>query len=357
MSAVKEIYTVKETYAKSEFYTRLTAPTNKNVFAVTNIDLHRRYRRLLSAAMSETSLKSMYPTIEANVNLAIQRIGEELQKRGAADVFKWWLFLATDIIGELSFGESFRMLEKKQKNQYIEDLESAGFVAAMRALFPTAMRVAKFLPLPWLRYASESTERTRLSAEESIRRHERLEQADPTNVKPTLFSKMYKAEEDEQLTFNEVVDNAVGYIIAGSDTSATTLTYLVWCVCKHPEVKAALLRELATLPADGGYGDQELKQLPYLNAVIEETLRIHGAAPASLPRVVPRGGASLAGYWLNEGTTVSSQAYTLHRNPMTFPEPEKFDPSRWLAPTKAMKDAFFAFGGGSRSKLSPITGS
>lgn len=43
--------------------------------------------------------------------MAIGRISEELEKRGAADVFKWWLFMATDVIGELSFGESFRMLE------------------------------------------------------------------------------------------------------------------------------------------------------------------------------------------------------------------------------------------------------
>lgn len=43
--------------------------------------------------------------------MTISRIAEEMQSRRVADVFKWWLFMATDIIGELSFGESFRMLE------------------------------------------------------------------------------------------------------------------------------------------------------------------------------------------------------------------------------------------------------
>lgn len=43
--------------------------------------------------------------------MAVDRIAEEMGKRGVADVFKWWLFMATDVIGELSFGESFRMLE------------------------------------------------------------------------------------------------------------------------------------------------------------------------------------------------------------------------------------------------------
>lgn len=49
--------------------------------------------------------------MNSRVCLAISRIAEEMERRGAADVFKWWLFMATDIIGELSFGDSFRMLE------------------------------------------------------------------------------------------------------------------------------------------------------------------------------------------------------------------------------------------------------
>ena len=53
----------------------------------------------------------MEPIISSRVHMAIGRISEEIEKRGAADVFKWWLFMATDVIGELNFGESFRMLE------------------------------------------------------------------------------------------------------------------------------------------------------------------------------------------------------------------------------------------------------
>jgi cytochrome P450 len=348
-AVTKEIYGVKETYLKAPFYQKFVPPGVSNVFSVSDVDLHRRYRRLLSGGMSESSLKSMYPVIEANVALAIQNIREEMEQRGAADVFKWWLFMATDIIGELTFGESFRMLEQKKKNQYIVDLESTAVVGALRSTFPSLLRMSKFLPLPVFKRAAAAAPRVIRYAEESLARRQRLELADPTSAKLTLFSKLYKAEEDEKLAPKEMRDNAVAYIVAGSDTTSNTLTYLVWAVCRHPHVKAGLVKELATLPGDV-FGDQELKQLPYLNGVIDETLRIYGATPSALPRVVPRGGARLAGYWLDEGTTVSSQAYTLHRDPVTFPRPDVFDPSRWEAPTKAMKDAFFAFGGGSRGK-------
>jgi len=193
-------------------------------------------------------------------------------------------------------------------------------------------------------------------AEESLARHQRLEAADPTNAKTTLFSKVYQAAGDEQLTFKEMRDNAMAYIVAGSDTTATTLTYLVSAVCRHPDVKATLLKELETLPADEDFGDRELKQLPYLNQVIDEALRLYPAVAAGLPRLVPPpGGATLAGHWIEGGITLSSQSYTLHRNSEAFPQLGVFDPSRWAAPTKAMKDAFFAFGGGSRSMLTFVS--
>jgi len=349
-SATREIYSVKESYRKTPFYTNFVPQRVTQIFSTTDPDLHRRYRRLLSSPMSETSLHSLYyAAVEANANLAIWRIREEMESRGAADVFKWWLFMTTDIIGELSFGESFRMLEQKKKNQYILDLEKNGFMGALRATFPTLIDLSSVFPVPVIKHAVAASARMARYAEESLARRQRLEAADPTNAKMTLFSKVYQAAGDEQLTFKEMRDNAMAYIVAGSDTTATTLTYLVWAVCRHPEVKATLLKELETLPADEDFADRELKQLPYLNQVIDEALRLYPAVAAGLPRFVPPGGATLAGHWIEGGVTVSSQSYTLHRNPEAFPQPEVFDPSRWETPTKAMKDAFFAFGGGARS--------
>jgi cytochrome P450 len=84
-----------------------------------------------------------------------------------------------------------------------------------------------------------------------------------------------------------------------------------------------------------------------LNNIIQETLRLYSAAQAGLPRVVPREGVTFAGFWIPGGTVTATQAYTLHRDADVFPEPLKFDPSRWENPTKAMKDAYMPFGGGS----------
>lgn len=185
---------------------------------------------------------------------------------------------------------------------------------------------------------------------DSLNRYQSLLDLDPVRARTTLFTKMFKASEEEKLSFDELLYNARAYIVAGSDTTSNTLTYLVWSVCCRPDIKATLLKELRTLPDN--FSDNELRELPYLHQVIEETLRLYSAAPSALPRSVPASGAQLAGYWLEGGTTISAQAYSLHRNADVFPNPDEFNPSRWEKPTKVMKDSLMAFGKGARSKSS-----
>lgn len=111
LDAVKAIYGAKPTFQKSMFYRRVATTGQQSLFTTVDPEFHQRHRRLLASPLSESSLKSVFPHVDDRVRLAIQRIGEETKSRGAADVFKWWRFMTTDVIGELTFGESFRMLE------------------------------------------------------------------------------------------------------------------------------------------------------------------------------------------------------------------------------------------------------
>ena len=62
--------------------------------------------------MSESSLKHYLPVVTSHVDLTISRMKEELNKQGHIDIWKWWMFMTTDVIGELTFGESFRTLQQ-----------------------------------------------------------------------------------------------------------------------------------------------------------------------------------------------------------------------------------------------------
>lgn len=188
-------------------------------------------------------------------------------------------------------------------------------------------------------------------AVQSISRQKESALAGNEKAKNTLFSKVLEAKDNDILTEEEVVVNAQTYITAGSDTTSNTLTYLTWAVTSHPKVRDKLAAEVATLP--DAFTEADTRELRYMDQVIKETMRLWAAVPCSLARVVPPEGVSLSGYWIQGGTTVGCQAYTVHRDAEIFPNPELFNPERWESPTKAMKEALMPFGLGTRSIFLP----
>lgn len=167
-----------------------------------------------------------------------------------------------------------------------------------------------------------------------------------------LFSQMVAAGEDSKtaaLSNKDIREEAGGFIVAGSDTTAVTLTYLVWAVLKQPDLQARLENEIAELSDE--LTKEELETAPVLNSVIAETLRLYGAAPGALPRVVPKQGAVISGHHIPADTVVSTQAYTNHRDPSAFSNPLKFDGLRFLDKSTMsahQKASYMPFGGGSR---------
>ncbi|KAH7137938.1 cytochrome protein [Dendryphion nanum] len=346
VSGAKRIHAFKQPFPKGSMYNSLRNFNGAtNVFNTRSLDDHARHRRLLSTAMSETNLKQFHNLIYDRADLVVEKLGLDMKKNGATDVFKWWLFYSTDVIGELTFGDSFRMLEQGKMNQYTYDLQQTGARVANRVAFPGMITLASRIPLPVFSAAADAVKRMHSYAEESIRRYERIIAAEPNKPNPTLFTKVFNAS-DEIMTQAEIVTNAQAYIVAGSDTTANTLTYLVWAICRNKALQERLVREVQGLP--DSFQDEDIRALPFLNQVIKETLRCYASAPAYLPRVVPSDGCDIDGYWMPGGTEVQTQAYSMHRNHAVFPNPNQFNPSRWESPSKEMKDAWMPFGGGPR---------
>jgi cytochrome P450 len=168
-----------------------------------------------------------------------------------------------------------------------------------------------------------------------------------------LFGQMLAACEDSKtvaLTDKDIREEAGNLIIAGSDTTAVTLTYLVWAVLKHPDLQSLLENEVAGLSDE--LTKEELETAPILNSIIQETLRLYCAAPGALPRVVPKQGTMISGHYIPGDTVVSTQAYTNHRDPSAFSDPLKFDGLRFMdmdAMTAHQKASYMPWGGGSRT--------
>lgn len=111
INAAKEIHRVGGKYLKNEFYDNIGHRGSRTLFNETDSQRHAIRRKLLSAGMARTSIVQLESDVMQRIRLTIQRMQEENKDRGVIDVFKWWTFMAADVITQLSFGESFQTTE------------------------------------------------------------------------------------------------------------------------------------------------------------------------------------------------------------------------------------------------------
>ncbi|KAF5337488.1 hypothetical protein D9758_013608 [Tetrapyrgos nigripes] len=163
---------------------------------------------------------------------------------------------------------------------------------------------------------------------------------------------------DEGITMrfakSDTIDNLTKYRsrFAGSDTNSSTCVIGCRYVLADGEVLGKLVKEL-----DEAWPDKSvpakfelLEKLPYLTAVIKESLRLSPGVTSPLTRIVGAGGATIAGHFVPEGTSVAMANSFVHLNPNIFAEPGRFKPERWLQPDSiSLEKHLVAFGKGPRS--------
>ncbi|KAF5689356.1 cytochrome P450 monooxygenase [Fusarium globosum] len=349
LEAFSKIHKIGSGFLKSAWYDAVTPDREPGIFVMRDPHQHAARRRLFARAFSVSSLLANWESeIRQKTELAVNNIKRDAQSTGA-DVFKWWTLMATDVIAHLSFGESFRMLELGKQTSYIDAIQSALLMSGIRAELSWIYPLLQRLPFQGLKKL--------LNADNVVLEHgsiavRNMQSAGDGLSKANLFSQML-AESDSQektsLSTSSVQQEASNLIVAGSDTTAVTLTYLIWAVLKQPQLQAELEREISELSDELTF--DELKSAPLLNSVIEETLRLYGAAPGALPRVVPGKGLDVCGHYIPPGTVVSTQAFTLHRNENIFEDAQRFNGHRFMDKstlTAAQKAAFSPFGAGAR---------
>ncbi|HET6896112.1 MAG TPA: cytochrome P450 [Candidatus Baltobacteraceae bacterium] len=146
-------------------------------------------------------------------------------------------------------------------------------------------------------------------------------------------------ETGEGLDDAQVRDEVMTLFVAGHETTANALTWSWYLLARHPQVRDRLRDELTADP-----------QTPYLDAVLNETLRLY--PPAWILGRDALREIDVNGWRIRKGATILMSQLVLHRSAEYFDEPERFLPERWLPPPPPLPPfAYFPFGGGARKCL------
>lgn len=152
-------------------------------------------------------------------------------------------------------------------------------------------------------------------------------------------------EDGQPMSDEELRDEMITMLVAGHETTATSLAWAFHCILARPEVVEKLQAELRTVIGVGPVEPQHIAKLDYLDATIKETQRLHPILPL-VGRLLHEP-LRIGGQDLPAGVMVAPCIYLTHHRPGLWPEPERFDPDRFVG-KRVSPYEFFPFGGGIR---------
>ena len=252
--------------------------------------------------------------------------------------------ITLDVIVRAVFGidEGPQLVELRRRLEHflaLADGPSAAFI-----VFPfTQFELAGLTP--WGQYVRRARAIDELLYAEMARRR-----AEGTAGRTDILSLLLDArhEDGQPMTDHELRDEMFTLLMAGHETTATSLAWAFYHLLRHPDVVARLRDELHTVLGDGPMEPQHVGRLEYLDAVLKETQRL--TPVVGITARVLAAPARIGGRELPAGVVVSPAIYLVHRRPDTWPEPERFRPERFVG-VRPSPFTFFPFGGGVRRCL------
>ena len=287
--------------AANGVHTLLTAPKED----------HARLRRVLDHAFSDRAHRDQEPIVVGHVDTLMRSLHEQVrgQYSGKVDVCKWYNWMSFDIIGDLAFGQSFDCLETQRYHPWVAmifgNLKGIAVMAACNRI-----AVARWL-MPYLipKRLVEMKKDHWAATVETVNRRLELATDRPDFMAPIL---KHNNEKKGGLTRPEVVANMSMFIIAGSDTTFSTLSGTTYYLLQNPEIMRKLTEEIdSAFTSEDEITPQRVCELPFMLACLAETGRIYPAALTGQPMVAPPAGDHICGHWVPGGVIFSTLQHPL----------------------------------------------
>jgi len=299
-------------------------------------DYHDRARAIMMPAFhrEQVAAATEAMTLEADAAIAALPVGE------VVDVYEWMRTLAMRIAMRALLGL---------------DPDEAGKGAAAARNFERALayygidfhlRLVRGPGSPWRRLVA-----SRRVLDEIVYREIATRRASPDPGRRDVLSLLVAARGagGEKFSDTEIRDQVMTLMFAGHDTSTSTLTFMLHELARHPEVVQLMHEEQDRVLGGASPSALQLeKEMPYLEMVLDEVLRLYPPAWIGPRRATAE--FELGGCTVPRGAYVNYCSWASHRLPEVFPEPEAFIPERFTRERKAAlpRGAYVPFGGGSR---------
>ncbi|KAJ5674729.1 benzoate 4-monooxygenase cytochrome P450 [Penicillium maclennaniae] len=317
-----------KTFVKSEFYEGGNfAAEATSIVSERSPQAHAEMRRYLASAFSDRSLKAQEPLIAAVVDEFIEQIG--IKGKDGLDLVLWFNLTTFDIIGSLAFGQDFGGVKSGTHHFWVSIVVKSlglGALADCFKRFPWAAKCFLALFPGLLKKLAHDTRRHEAYTMDLVKK--RI--ANPTG-RTDFLTKILESRKEANIPDIQLAAHSSDFVIAGSETTATALSSATYYLLHHP----AALRRLQDEVRGAFQKYEEISaastaSLSYLKAVVLEAMRMYPPLPFSLPRVVPDGGATVDGYFLPEGTIVSTSPFAACMSSQNFEDPREFRPERWI---------------------------
>ncbi|RYP33768.1 hypothetical protein DL767_004635 [Monosporascus sp. MG133] len=286
-------------------------------------EYHAQRRKAWDRAFSAKALRGYQPHVAYYTDLLLKQI----QSRAGqpVNVADWFSFYAFDIMGSLSYSESFGMLRRGEKHPFMTTLHGSMKTIGLFSHLDWLLPIAKVTPIlnredkAFWRFLKDQTEKRIKVKPETPDVFSFL--LDDYNARPN------RTQQDRLNLYGD----AYLITVAGSDTTSAALTFLLFELCLHPDALRKLRDEVDSFYRERGaltdYDD--LHKLKYLQACINETMRLHPAVPRGLQRMTPPEGLQVGDYFIPGNAIVQVPTHTMFTDERCFPRPEEFIPERW----------------------------
>ena len=261
---------------------------------------HRRQRRLMAHAFSDAAIREQEPLIKKYVDMLFVQLRMCAAQQEPVDILKWYNYTTFDIIGDLAFAESFGCLENSDYHPW---------VAMIFNSIKAGARMQFVLKFPFLRailqlMTSKEDEKQRLESKTMAREkaERRIILGPAPDGRKDIMTYILRHNDEKGMTPPEISGNAEALIVAGSETTATTLSGLTYYITTNLQALKRLQDEVRTaFSSEDEITMESTSHLKYLHACIEEVLRVYPPAAETPPRISP--GEYVGGYYIPKGVS------------------------------------------------------